>query len=69
MLNYCLVEYDGEPDRYVEPLPDGGGRHISSTDVMINPLTQGLGQIVGFEYFTARPFEACAFDDADAVNL
>lgn len=69
MLSYCLVEYEGDPDRYIEPLPDGGGRHISTTDQMLNPLTLGLGQIVGFEYFTARPFEVHAFDDANAVDL
>jgi len=63
MLEYCLVEYDGNPDRYIEPLPVP----YVTTDEVQEPVYDGVGQIVGIEYATSRPFEVHAFNDWDAA--
>ena len=68
MLPYCFVEYDGNPDRYIEALP-AGGRVDPDLTLRNSPITDGVGQIVGFEYFRGRPFEAFSMDDFDAASL
>jgi len=65
MMHYCYVEYDGSPDRYLEPLPVP---RYGPDDKINQPTVTGLGQIVGIEYVTRRPSEVFALDDFDAAN-
>jgi hypothetical protein len=63
-LPYNLVEYDGDRIQYIEPVSgvlDGSGDPI-------NPLTDGVGKVVGINYYDARPFEVVGFNDVDASN-
>lgn len=66
MLNYAFVEYDGDPDRYLEPLPV---LRYGPDERITDAVGDGAGLIVGFEYFVGRPFEVHAFDDVNASNL
>ena len=60
MLPYCWVEYDGNPDRYLEALPV---EDYGPNDRITNPLADGVGQIVGFEVITGRLSEVFALND------
>lgn len=64
MLPYALVEYDGDPDRYLEPLsiPQYG-----PGDRMATEAVDGIGLIIGFEVYNSRPFDMFAYNDFDAT--
>jgi hypothetical protein len=58
-LSYNLVEYDGDPDKYIEPVS------MQSEDEMpFDARTSGdPGAMVRFEIYTSRPFELHSFND------
>jgi hypothetical protein len=58
-LSYNFVEYEGESDRYLEPV---------SAELDDRPYTDPRiagepGAVVGFEFFNARPFETHSIND------
>lgn len=65
MLPYALVEYDNDPDRYLEPLSI---EQYGPNDRLTNPAVDGPGQIVGFEVHNTRPFPMFAYNDYDAAS-
>lgn len=69
-LAYCFVEYDGDPARYLEPMPPSD--FINLIDGSGDPIiarTDGLGSIVGIEFFTARPYDWFGYGDVDGDGL
>lgn len=79
-LRYCLVSYDGDPQRWIEPSSNEEIVNTISTSVstgtggasgahkVLKAIEDGQGLIAGIEYFTKRPYEVHAFDDVDAAT-
>lgn len=59
-MRFNFVEYDGSPDRYIEPVSMSDFYDILSADVLQD---DDRGRVVGFEFYTGRPFEVHSFDD------
>jgi len=53
MMEFCLVQYGDDPDRYVEMLPIND----AVDNFVPDPLVDGMGQIAGFETFNSNPYE------------
>jgi hypothetical protein len=69
-LPYVLVSYDGDPKQYLEPLPPAD--QVKLLDGSGDPIVaraDGMGAIVGFQFFTKRPFEVFAYNDVDASGI
>lgn len=63
-MQFNLVQYDGDSDRYIEPRPasdffDG----ISVEPRVHRAVADGIGVIAGMEFYQARPFRPQAFND------
>lgn len=75
-LQYVLVSYDGDPQQYIEPVPIDEvikSNLVDSTNSgngykPVDPRNEGIGRVVAFKMFGARPFEAFSLNDFDAVN-
>lgn len=58
-LAYNLVSYDGNPERYIEPVSAAFDDQIE-----FDPNKAGdPGAVVGFEFFESRPFEFMSVND------
>lgn len=69
-LAYAYVEYDGDPARYLEPLPPSDFINVlDGSGDPIDPRVDGCGAIVGIEYVTARPFDWFSYNDVDENNI
>ena len=66
-LPYNLVQFDGSPDMYIEPIPASGShqRLLDGTGDPISPFTEGTGRMVGAQFFDARPFETFGINEVD----
>ncbi len=77
-LPYVLVNYDNDPQQYLEPSPPDeqyaliGPADVSANGALshkrINPAVDGLGRVGFFRFVTKRPFETFAYDDVDAAT-
>lgn len=66
--NYNYVQYDGNPDRFIEPRSLSERIDFLSCQIY-TAKTDGGGPVVGFEYVTSRPYEVHSFDDVDLSQL
>ena len=57
MAKYMFVSYDGDPDRYIEPVPQNVDGTGFASEI-----------IVGMEVFGRRPYEVHSFDDGPVDN-
>lgn len=64
-MGFNLVEYDGNPEMYIEPVNAGGyGVDLTNPNVATtNNVTQEAGAIVDMRFFDARPYEVHSFGD------
>jgi len=61
-MRFNLVQYDGSPDRYIEPVsPSDFFDPIAVQPTILTDADRG--RVVDFEFFDARPYEVHAFDD------
>ena len=67
-LRYNFVQYDDSPERYLEPV---NSDNIADTlgDGTVFKAQSHFGQMVGFEFFDARPLEVQSVDDYDAAGV
>lgn len=57
-LPFNFVEYDGNSERVIEPVPPSERFNIDTSTTYINdPNVTGTGKIAGFEFFDVSPFE------------
>ncbi len=64
-MGFNLVEYDGDPEKYIEPRPPSDTVDLLSADepYLVSPVTDGVGLMKNAEYYNARPFEVHSFGD------
>ena len=68
-LKYMLVSYDNDPVQVIEPWPMEDFLQIQNNSLnVVTPRSDGLGRVVGFQFFDRRPFEVLSLDDFDAAN-
>lgn len=64
-MQFNLVTYDGDPNRYIEPRPASDFLDaVNAEPRVLRAMADGVGVIEGFEFYTARPYAVHAFNDA-----
>jgi hypothetical protein len=58
---FNFVSYDGDPDRYIEPVNANVQMNTLGTDHVLYTAPETRERLVGFEFFRGRPFEVHAF--------
>lgn len=69
-LPYNLVRYDGDPVEYIEPDCCAGDfwNILDGSGDPVDPRVKGLGAVVEFRFYNARPFEVFSYNDVDVAN-
>ncbi|HYE89034.1 MAG TPA: hypothetical protein VEA16_21940 [Vicinamibacterales bacterium] len=68
-LGFNLVQYDGDPEKYIEPRPPSDVLELIDEPDIIDARTQGVGVVADFEFYTARPYPVHNFGDSDSLDV
>jgi hypothetical protein len=63
-MGFNFVEYDGSPDRFIEPVAPGYNADLTNPNVTtVNHSIMEVGAVAGFEFYEGRPYEVHSFGD------
>ena len=63
-MQFNLVEYDGDPNQYIEPRPASDILDAVAVEPrVLKPVTDGVGVIADFQFYQKRPFDVHSFND------
>jgi len=62
-MQFNLVQYDGEPDLYIEPRIPSDFLDVVSVEPDTLTKSDGVGVIADMQFFQARPYEVHSFND------
>lgn len=69
-LGFNFVQYDGDPEKYIEPRPPSDLYELIDEPDIFDARTQGVGLVVDFEFYRSRPFrEFHNFGDSDSIDV
>lgn len=67
-MGFNLVNYDGSPDQFIEPVSAGYHVVLTAANVLtVDNTMLDSGAVNGMMYVTARPFEVHSFGDPVAI--